>query len=320
MKNKIYTLICMLPAFVFAIFSPIHSHAKQISINRSLHNGLMKYSYEWVDQNNVTINTVFQLYATDVKRGMSEFKKFDEDELNLLIKNNMKKFIRLHAPSGINITYDDENEQLSFGSKKNVSKRKVERFMKRLEKENDKIYAKYFKDRYYNYNSENNTIRPAHGTISKRYVIAMRPVAKALLKNVKTKTSREITNHVLNFIQSIPYDTLEDVRNSNGAGFQTPYGVIQGNKGDCDSKSVMFAAIMRNIYPYARIVVIYVPGHALVGFDYKKGKNDNAIKIGETIFVLAEPVGPSMESLGKVTPLALSVIRTGNYSYEEVPY
>ncbi|MFT7433768.1 MAG: hypothetical protein ACI9TY_001411 [Alphaproteobacteria bacterium] len=302
---------------IFFLTFPMLASAEQGAFKKTLHNGLMKYDYQWQDRKGDVFNTSFQLFASDIKRGMTEFKKFDEHELNALMNQKIKNFIKFNSPSGIKVHYNEHTEQMSFTSGRQT---KIDRFMKRLEGEQEKVNAAYFKKRYYNYNAKNNSIRPAHGKIAKRYVIAMRPVAKALLDEVRGRSSREITNHVLHFIQSIPYDTLEDARSSNGAGFQTPYGLIHGNKGDCDSKSVMFAAIMRNIYPYARIVVIYVPGHALVGFDYSKGKNDYALQIEDTTFVLAEPVGPRMISLGQVTPRALSVMRQRKYSYEEIPY
>tara|TARA_R110000868_G_scaffold189695_1_gene432935 strand:- start:123138 stop:124088 length:951 start_codon:yes stop_codon:yes gene_type:complete len=309
--------LCLILSVILSFYIE-NALAQQISFNRSIHNGVMKYDYVWRNPNGQKFNTSFKLYADDVKRSLTEFQKFDQSELDKAVTLQIQEFIKYHTPSGMSVDFNEKTRQISFEG--NLKQNKINRFMKLMEEEQEKVNQAYFKKRFYNYNAKENTIRPAHGTIAKRYVLAMRPVAYALKENVRGGTSRDITNHVLHFIQSIPYDTLEDVRNSNGAGFLTPYGIIQGNKGDCDSKSVMFAAIMRNIYPYARIAVIYVPGHALVGFDYKKGRDDFAINIDVNTFVLAEPVGPNQSDLGVVSPSALAVLRQGGYSYEEVPY
>lgn len=297
--------------------------ARQLKFDRKLEYGVMQYTYTWQNIKGEVFNTKFRLHANDVKRGMTEFKRFDPSELQSFSKPKISDFVKYNAPYGLDVQFDPKTDMLTFhntNSRRKVNQKTVDKFMDTIEKEQQRLTTEYFKERYYNYNSKENSVRPAHGVIAKRYVTAMRPVARALQADMNGNDSRDVTNHVLNFIQSIPYDTLEDMRTTNGAGFQTPYGVIHANKGDCDSKSVMFAAIMRNLYPYARIIVVYVPGHALVGFDYPKGKDDYAIHVDGTTFVLAEPVGPKNSKLGEISPKALSVMRRGAYSFEEVPY
>ena len=314
-----YKLFLTIGLFLFSV----HANAGQVSFVKELKHGVVRYNYVWQNNSGETFTTNFGLYLNDVKKGLGEFQRFDERELKSLSKIKIQEFVKYNAPFGVDASFDPKTEKITFrstSSKGRVPPKKIDRFMERIEQEQQKINTEYFKERYYNYDQEKNAIRPAHGVIAKRYVNAMKPVAIALRQDVIGKSSREVTNHVLNFIQSIPYDTLEDARSSNGAGFQTPYGVIHDNKGDCDSKSVMFAAIMRNLFPYARIIVVYVPGHALVGFDYQKGREDYAVKIDGTTFVLAEPVGPKKVNLGHISPSALAVMRRGAYSFEEVPY
>jgi hypothetical protein len=303
--------------------SCVEAYASQSSFKRELNHGVVRYNYVWQNMEGETFKTNFGLYADDIKTSLTEFEKFNQNELKSFSKSKILNFVKYNAPYGIDASFNTETEQVTFKSKlsrNKLNQNSIDKFMERLEEEQQKITTEYFRERYYNYNSKNNSVRPAHGMIAKRYVTAMRPVAQALAMDVRGQSSRDITNHILNFIQSIPYDTLEDIRTTNGAGFQTPYGVLHKNKGDCDSKSVMFAAIMRNLYPYARIVVVYVPGHALVGFDYQKGKGDYAIQVEGSTFVLAEPVGPKKTKLGQVSPKALQVMRRGAYSFEEVPY
>ncbi len=313
-----------LMVFLGCALMTVHNSAvaRQISLDKELKYGVIRYNYQWQNMQGQTFKTNFGLYARDVQKGLTEFKRFSQADLKKYTAPKIAKFVQYNAPYGMKAKYNLQTEQISFQStsSRKLEQRKIDKFMERLEKEQQNANVEYFKERYYNYNPKENTVRPAHGIIAKRYVNGMRPVAIALSQDMNGRNSREITNHVLNFIQSIPYDTLEDIRTTNGAGFQTPYGVLHDNKGDCDSKSVMFAAIMRNLYPYARIIVVYVPGHALVGFDYPKGKGDYAIEVDGTTFVLAEPVGPQKTALGKISPKALSLMNRGAYSFEEVPY
>ena len=127
-------------------------------------------------------------------------------------------------------------------------------------------------------------------------------------------------NYALNFLQNIPYDQLVSRYTSNGAGFQTPYGLLYNNRGDCDTKSVALAAILRNLFPELRIVMVYVPEHAFVGVHFKPGKKDYALQLGGQPFVLAEPTGPSLAPLGRLDDRALSYLDSGKFSYQEVPF
>lgn len=76
---------------------------------------------------------------------------------------------------------------------------------------------------------------------------------------------------------------------------------------------------MRNIYPRARIIIVQVPGHALVGFNFGEKTGDKVLRVKRETFVLAEPVGPAVVPLGKISPQALRYLSARDFSYQEMP-
>jgi hypothetical protein len=101
----------------------------------------------------------------------------------------------------------------------------------------------------------------------------------------------------LAFFQEIPYERPpSEWRGRDTLGFYVPTEVLVGNHGDCDSKSVAFAAMWRH---FARpVLLIRVPGHMLVGVEMRPGPRERYVRLGNRYFVLCEVVGPARRHPG----------------------
>jgi hypothetical protein len=105
---------------------------------------------------------------------------------------------------------------------------------------------------------------------------------------------RAYARRALGFVQSIPYRAGGDKR------VRKPMGVIAKNKGDCDSKSTFYLALLHARYPELRTAMVYVPGHALVALDLPARPGDHVLQANGRAWVLVEPVGPGMTRIGEV--------------------
>jgi hypothetical protein len=198
----------------------------------------------------------------------------------------------------------------------------------RRQAHNDYIASKFYAS------VDDTHIMPDHKRIAQRYVGAMAPLATALKNSQGSLNNgnrngtisgggadpRDLINYIMHFWQSIPYDELENRYTSNGAGFETPYGILAGNKGDCDSKAVALAATLRSLYPNLRLTMVYVPDHAFIGIGLPQGPHDYALRLGDGTYVLADPTGPSFMNLGQVADHALTALNSGQFSYQEIPF
>ena len=137
-----------------------------------------------------------------------------------------------------------------------------------------------------------------HASLVRSYTEDLRPVASALKET--TSGRRDFLETTLSFVQSIPYEAQK--KNGGDPGYRRPLALLYRNRGDCDSKAVLFLALVEAAYPELEQAVVYVPGHALVGVSAAAKDGDRTFDAGGQVFVYAEPVGPALHQLGAPDP------------------
>lgn len=112
----------------------------------------------------------------------------------------------------------------------------------------------------------------------------------------------------LTFFQDLRYEIPRDVDEDGREtlGFRVPTGVLVEGAGDCDSKAVAFCSLWRQLP--ARVLLILVPGHALVGVEGKPGPDQSAVRLGNRYFILCEVAGP-----GRLRPGETEI--SGSFEY-----
>lgn len=310
MRSIIFLLVCAVLAWPAA--------AKQTHFSKAYRGAEIRFTYQWYDAFKKPQKLNFSLNINDVNQAKKEFQAFDNKKGNALAYEAVQNYIKPYNTNGREVRlvrkyggFDVEGK--GYGSADFAA---IQRNIQRVQKE---AYDTYISTSYYTY-LDDKTIMPDHKRIAKRYVRAMAPVAAAIRAQTQGKSPREVINYTLAFLQNIPYDQLQSRYTSNGAGFQTPYALLETNRGDCDTKAVAMAAIMRNLFPRVRMIMVYVPKHAFIGFAFKPGAGDKTLKAGATTYVLADPTGPSIVPIGVADSQSLAGIRNGQYSYQEVPF
>lgn len=109
-------------------------------------------------------------------------------------------------------------------------------------------------------------------------------------------SERQYIGLYLAFLQEIRYE-VPPLREDGKfiQGLWVPTEVVVNNHGDCDSKSVTYAAFCKKMG--VPVIVIRIPGHVLVGVESTPGPGQEFVRIGNRYFVLCEPAGP-----GKLYP------------------
>ena len=135
----------------------------------------------------------------------------------------------------------------------------------------------------------------------------LRSLVKAL--GGRTKDPRVFARKALAFTQSIPYER----RGLKPDKYRRPLSTLGRNKGDCDSKVVLFLALMHEAYPDMDLAIVYISGHAFaaVGLDPKKG--DVKFKAKGKQWIAVEPVGPAKMRIGKLSRRSRRYLRTKRY-------
>lgn len=142
--------------------------------------------------------------------------------------------------------------------------------------------------------TEDGAVTFDHARFVVEYADDLAPVARAL--RAGTDTDRAFVERALSFVQSIPYEARK--RKGGDPGYRRPLALLSRNRGDCDSKTVLFLAIVHAELPKLPLAVIYVPGHALAGVGLEREKGDKSFVEDGVRYLYAEPVGPAQNPVG----------------------
>ncbi len=154
---------------------------------------------------------------------------------------------------------------------------------------------------------------PDHVKHVRLYSDDVQPLVKAL--GGPTKDPRVFGDLALSYVQSIPYERSGRRRDK----YRRPLSVLGRNKGDCDSKATLYLALMHQAYPELPLAIVYIEGHAFVALGLDPSSGDTTIRDGGRRWVLAEPVGPAMTSIGEVARKSRRRVKTGRYTLRAVP-
>jgi transglutaminase-like putative cysteine protease len=174
---------------------------------------------------------------------------------------------------------------------------RLQQEIRQVEADLGRLEAAYYHERLYKV-LDDRRLRPDYARIAQESLEDLRPVADAVSALTRGRPPREGLNRLLLFLQTIPYDRLDD--RATDAGFLLPLVLLAENRGDCDSKAVAFAALARLLYPDVPSALVLVPQHAFVALGLPPARGDRTLRHGGREWVLAEPVGPHVLPVGRL--------------------
>lgn len=120
---------------------------------------------------------------------------------------------------------------------------------------------------------------------------------------------RRLIGWMLDFVQSIPYRALGSSSTERGLSFLLPRQVLAQNVGDCDSKMVLMAALLRSRFPKLPVTLVLVPNHALLAVGMAAQAGDQ--QLPNNGGVLLEVAGPGLYPPGQVAPTTQRYLDSG---------
>lgn len=199
----------------------------------------------------------------------------------------------------------------------------VNKWMNELANVKESAFVEFLQMNYYDrYESPygQKGVKPDHKRFVAENITALLPAAQAIYEQLdEDSTSRAYVNLMLSWIQSIPYNALQDRMTSNGAGFLSPTDVITSNIGDCDSKTVLLASMLRSLLPNLNMTIVYLPEHALLGANLPFFEGEETVKEAGLEYLLLDPTGPSLMKVGEVSGDTTRFIANNMYRLDKIP-
>lgn len=314
--NKLAKLIILSGFFMIAPLSLSGVTYSQKDYQFTINNDTIDFNYSWLNMANQINFIKFKLDKVDVAKSYIDFKRPETKDVVDYIHARLLMDINIINTSQndykIQIIKASDQDDFSFlitGDTKN----KLDRIRTVLEDKQQEYYADYFHEHFYNWNKDEKLISIDYNKITELYLQKMAPIAKAfqLKNNNQIYDKRSVINDILNFYQSLPYDTLMSDR---GAGFSTPFKLLHENKGDCDTKLVASAATIKSLYKDVKVISVVLPEHVIIGFNIPATSSDLKIMYKGSQYVLAETAGPGLIPLGELSEFSLNALKRGDYA------
>lgn len=148
---------------------------------------------------------------------------------------------------------------------------------------------------------------------------SLQPVADAFIQTFGRQHVRQIAQRLTEWVQQIPYRDLENRLTSNGSGYQPPIQLLFDHSGDCDSKAVLWASVMRLIFPTLQIRILYLPEHAIIAAQVPAIDTEQILDFGDATLLLLDPTGPAPLKLGQIAAPYQAYLQSGQFSQRTFP-
>jgi hypothetical protein len=298
------------------------ARAEQITFSQTKGLDVVSTDYQWRDHEQQTQALTFSLNKQAVYSQYGNQTKYKPQIAQRYVYVELMHQARLIDPkeARVNILQRGENIEVQVTSHSAQTRQK---WIANMTEKRESAFAQYLTDNHFTQFTDHlgsTGIIPDHIRYIQESTAILRPVAQALYDQIKPNSdSRDYVYRLLSWVQSIPYDSLQSRIDGSGAGFYTPVEVLMNNKGDCDSKAVLTASLLRALLPNLSISIVYLPNHALLAVNLGQRLDEQHIDVAGTPHVLIEPTGPAVMPIGNIAEDTAIHIANGNYQTIPVP-
>lgn len=251
-------------------------------------------------------------------RGMKRYMPHMADQA---VRHALLRKAASMQQNGIRVQFSPPNLPLQYSVQAD-DQAKVKQAMSTLANEQSKALTEYLAKGYYYLLDDpvkGKGVIPDHLLFMQDALGHLQPVADAFIANYGNKNIRQIAAHLTSWIQQIPYRDLDNRLASNGNGYAPPVQLIFDHSGDCDSKAVLWASVMRLIFPTLMIKIIYLPNHAVIAAQVPATDTEQVIDFADASLLLIDPTGPAPLKLGQVSSEFQAALKSKQFSQRTFP-
>ncbi|QSR49744.1 transglutaminase domain-containing protein [Aeromonas veronii] len=294
-----------------ALLLALPAGASQTSFN----NSLGQISVGWQDSEGKSQQLTYRLEQGKLPPLIAyRPARMQEEVLQVLLRE-----VRQNYPE-VQFTLARPSLELHLKSRNQDKAREAMAFLqsKRSKEEQAWLTKHYFQ--YFNTPDGQLAVKQDHVRIALESRSGLAPLAEQLKQQGSTETEarQKTVAHMLTFIQSIPYQQLDSLNGRQGKGFLSPRQVLEQNRGDCDSKVTLMAAMLAQLFPELKQAMVFVPGHALLAVDLPAKPGDVTLNWQGQNYLLLEPTGPATLPAGQIASTSKTLVDSKQLSVQPV--
>lgn len=249
------------------------------------------FAVVWTDASDKRHKAEFKLPADDIKADLDEPLRYKPKEANEFAAKAVNRWAR-NRGKGPTVKATANAKGVSISVTDAKTNKGAKKALNEAIEVRDRAWTTYRNNN--GFTLLDGAVVPDHAKHVRQYTDDVKPLVKAL--GGATKDPRKFGDKALSFVQSIPYEKSGKQRDK----YRRPLSMLGRNKGDCDSKVVLYLALMRAAYPNVDSAVVYIPGHAYAAVGLDPVVGDARLRKDGTTWLLVEPVGPAVVTMGTV--------------------
>lgn len=319
MTNRLINILQM----TLLLIGSFNAFGQQVNYQRQSTPQGMQYQFDWHDHGNNARSITFTLTTKSTQDLPTQQQNYNHHLALRAVEVSLMKAASKIDPRSARFTLNKNYDSLTFylsGKDQN----EVKMLTHDLQQTQSEAMENYLSERYYHpYQTPHlqEAIKPDHVRYIEESTLPLIPLAQSLYDLVEEKSdARSYINLLLSWVQSIPYDELTNRISSNGSGFSPPLAILNQNKGDCDSKSVLSASLMRAFLPSNAMRLILLNKHALLAIAMTPKPTDKVVMLESVPYVLLDPTGPAQFALGEVSDSTAQSIASRQFTVETIPF
>ena len=273
------------------------AEAQQLDFKRISRSGDELLSYRWRDTDRREHNVAFTLTRQAIKEAEASFAEFSLEAMWRVVERDLREEVERFGNGGrINIRRLPDGLSWTIEARDQAA---IDRLTRKVEERLVKSKQDYL-TRHLRRMVGEKRILVDFAAATTALQNPLRAVARALgdLPDVPNEDRARVAL-ALGFFQEIPYAVLDDKRRQGGDFLPGP-ALLAQNRGDCDSKAVALAAVLRTFTRFRKLAVVTMPGHAILAVEMPAQPGDTTIKQGGRLYVALEPAGPALAPIGQV--------------------
>ncbi|TAA47165.1 hypothetical protein [Corallincola spongiicola] len=296
-------------------------HGKQISAQQQYTDTALNLSFSWLDRQKNTQSLAFAISNKALQDQQEKVRAYRPQIADRNTFIALQKAAANYDYKQVQINITQQPHQLSWRVKADDPelRSKVKAELAQAAKEAQQAYYKSNHYKLYTSPWGEEGVIPDHAYYMELSMEAMKPLGRLLKEKFPTISARQMADFILPFVQSIPYVTQDSRITSAGLGYLPPLRVLAENRGDCDSKAVLMAAILKAVYPQLNAVMIYMPNHAMLGLRMPYLESDIKITADGINYLVAEVAGPGLFPLAEASDSSKNAIANNHFSVLELP-
>jgi hypothetical protein len=280
--------------------------AQQLDFKRVSRSGDELLSYRWKDTGKHDYTVAFTLTRDAIKEAEASFREFSMDAMWRTLEADLRDEVEKFG-NGARIELKRNIEGLNWTLKARDQK-EADLLSQKVSARLERAQQAYLKN-YLRRMVGEHRVMVDFAAAASAMQNPLRAVAKALgdVPDVANEDRTRIAL-ALGFFQEIPYAVLED-KQRRGGDFLPGPALLAQNRGDCDSKAVALAAVLKNFTRFRKLVVVTMPGHAILAVDLPAQEGDWTVRSGGRQYVALEVSGPVMAPIGHVGNITSKYLR-----------